>query len=224
MVVSRDFYNFKVQIFSKTNINSPRTNTQFSHVYVNFLQRCLPWNIVTRLNNPLARLDEQLIMNYIKGERKDDELQQHETFITSCPLWDITNTLVDINYRLRMKFFCKGKKCKRVVVGILLVSTIGYGLYKGVLMLPNESQEQRCKFMRSFARAWSKATHARSNVAITMSRGLLATIQKKDNSDVATYVNHGVVSFSSWFKSICNPKTGITRIIQSPMTIASFRK
>ena len=36
--------------------------------------------------------------------------------------------------------------------------------------------------------------------------------RKKDDSDVATGVNYGVTSFSSWAKSIYNPKMGITRI------------
>ena len=36
--------------------------------------------------------------------------------------------------------------------------------------------------------------------------------RKKDDSDVATGVNRGVTSFSSWSKSIYNPKMGITRI------------
>jgi hypothetical protein len=48
--------------------------------------------------------------------------------------------------------------------------------------------------------------------------------EKKDNSDVLTGVNYGVASFSSWSKSICNPKIGGTRIRGSPKTIASFRR
>jgi hypothetical protein len=32
--------------------------------------------------------------------------------------------------------------------------------------------------------------------------------KERDNSDVATLVNYGVASSSSWSKSICNPKMG----------------
>ena len=35
--------------------------------------------------------------------------------------------------------------------------------------------------------------------------------KKKDDSNVATNMNHGVVSFLSWFKSICNFGTSIMR-------------
>ena len=36
--------------------------------------------------------------------------------------------------------------------------------------------------------------------------------RKNDNSDIANDVNYGVASFLSWWKSVCNPETGITRI------------
>ena len=48
--------------------------------------------------------------------------------------------------------------------------------------------------------------------------------EKKDNSDVATNVYYVVALFSSWFKSICDSKTGITRIRGPPKTIASSWK
>ena len=32
---------------------------------------------------------------------------------------------------------------------------------------------------------------------------------KKDDSNVATNMNHGIASSCSWFKSICNPEMGI---------------
>jgi hypothetical protein len=37
-------------------------------------------------------------------------------------------------------------------------------------------------------------------------------MRKKVDFDVATNVKYGVASFFSWFKSICNEETGITRI------------
>ena len=40
--------------------------------------------------------------------------------------------------------------------------------------------------------------------------------RKKDNSDVGVGVSYGVASFSSWSKSICNPKPGIARIRGPP--------
>ena len=48
--------------------------------------------------------------------------------------------------------------------------------------------------------------------------------RKKDGSDVATGMKFGVVSFSSWSKSICNLETGIMRIRGTSMTTASFRR
>jgi hypothetical protein len=45
---------------------------------------------------------------------------------------------------------------------------------------------------------------------------------KIDDSDVATGMNYGVASFSSWSKSTCNPKTGLVRIRGSPKTTASI--
>lgn len=38
----------------------------------------------------------------------------------------------------------------------------------------------------------------------------------------STNKNYDVASFSSWFKSTCNPETSITRIKGSPTTISSF--
>ena len=35
------------------------------------------------------------------------------------------------------------------------------------------------------------------------------TIRKNDDTTVDTSMNYGLASFSSWFKSICNPKMGL---------------
>ena len=45
--------------------------------------------------------------------------------------------------------------------------------------------------------------------------------KEKDKSNVTTSVNYGVVSFSSWFKSICTPKTDITKSIKVPTIFKS---
>ena len=47
--------------------------------------------------------------------------------------------------------------------------------------------------------------------------------RKRDDSTVATGVDNIVVSSSSLSKSICDPKTGITRIRQLLKTSTSFR-
>ena len=47
--------------------------------------------------------------------------------------------------------------------------------------------------------------------------------RKNDDDDVANGVDYGVASFSSWFKSICNPVTCIRRIKGSPTTIVSYQ-
>ena len=47
--------------------------------------------------------------------------------------------------------------------------------------------------------------------------------RNKDDSNVATGVNYGVdASFSSWPKSICDPKTRIVRIKRTPKTTTFF--
>ena len=48
--------------------------------------------------------------------------------------------------------------------------------------------------------------------------------KEKDDSGVATGVNYGVASFSSWSKSGCNLDTGIMRIIEPPTTAAFYQR
>ena len=48
--------------------------------------------------------------------------------------------------------------------------------------------------------------------------------EKKDNSNIATSVNYGVASFSSWSKCICNTETGIIRNREPSTTTASFQR
>ena len=48
--------------------------------------------------------------------------------------------------------------------------------------------------------------------------------RKKDDSAVATGMQYGVASFSSWSRSVCNLETGIMRIRETLMTTAFFRK
>ena len=48
-------------------------------------------------------------------------------------------------------------------------------------------------------------------------------VSKKDGSNVATGVKHGVAPSSSWFNSMCKTETGITRIRGIPKTTASFQ-
>lgn len=45
----------------------------------------------------------------------------------------------------------------------------------------------------------------------------------RDDSDVATGMNFGVTSSSSWSNSVCNPKLGITRIRGLSKTTTSFQ-
>ena len=45
--------------------------------------------------------------------------------------------------------------------------------------------------------------------------------EKKDDSNVDTFVNYGVASFSSWSKSICNLETNVMIIRGALMNIGS---
>lgn len=48
---------------------------------------------------------------------------------------------------------------------------------------------------------------------IMMFLSIVRVVLYRKKKGVATPVNYGVASSLSWFKSICNLKTGITRII-----------
>ena len=57
-----------------------------------------------------------------------------------------------------------------------------------------------------------------------LARKFLLHLRKKEDSNAATGVMYGVVSSSSCTKSICNPKTGITRMRERPKITASFQR
>ena len=53
---------------------------------------------------------------------------------------------------------------------------------------------------------------------------ILVKERKKDDFDIATGVNCGATSFSSWSESVCNPETGNTIIRGPRRLLVSCRK